>query len=48
VAIITKQAVTVSEEEQLREVFKVFDRNGEGFITAPKLKEVLAVRGGGL
>ena len=29
-------------EEQLREAFKVFDKNGDGFITAAEVRHVLA------
>ncbi|KAJ1645557.1 hypothetical protein LPJ64_002847 [Coemansia asiatica] len=36
---------TSSEEEELREAFKVFDKNGDGFISADELRQVMTSLG---
>ena len=40
--IMVKKLHDNDTEEQLREAFKVFDKNGDGFITAAEVRHVLA------
>jgi calmodulin len=40
-ALMLRQIRPSEVEEELKESFKVFDRNGDGFITAPELRSLL-------
>lgn len=39
--MISKRAKNLNAEEDIREAFKVFDQDGNGFITAEELRNVM-------
>ncbi|XP_037503725.1 calmodulin-A-like [Rhipicephalus sanguineus] len=44
-AMMTKKTHTADTEEEIREAFRVFDRDGNGFITATELRDVMTTLG---
>ncbi|KAH7968641.1 hypothetical protein HPB52_010497 [Rhipicephalus sanguineus] len=42
---MTKKTRTADTEEEIREAFRVFDRDGNGFITATELRHVMTTLG---
>ncbi|KAL1484241.1 hypothetical protein MTO96_032687 [Rhipicephalus appendiculatus] len=44
-AMMTKKTCTAHTEDEIREAFKVFDRDGNGFITATELRDVMTTLG---
>jgi len=44
-AIVQKRSKSNDSEEQIREAFKVFDKNGTGFIEIAELRHVLTTLG---
>ncbi|KAL1422440.1 hypothetical protein MTO96_022306 [Rhipicephalus appendiculatus] len=44
-ALMSKKARTTNTEEEIREAFKVFDRDGKGFIPAAELRHVMTTLG---
>ncbi|XP_075747389.1 neo-calmodulin-like [Rhipicephalus microplus] len=45
VAITSDPILTMSEEEGIRETFRVFDRDGKGFINATDVRHIMTVLG---
>ncbi|OTF78735.1 hypothetical protein BLA29_000983 [Euroglyphus maynei] len=39
--MMSKKMKETDKEEELKEAFRVFDRNGDGFISAPELRLVM-------
>lgn len=39
--LMSRKAKETDREEELREAFRVFDRNGDGYISAPELRLVM-------
>nr|XP_037276736.1 calmodulin-A-like [Rhipicephalus microplus] len=45
IAMMNKKARTADTEDEMREAFRVFDRDGNGFITAAELQQVMSTLG---
>ena len=43
--IIKKAALNHNSEEELVQAFKIFDKNGDGFISAPELRHIMTCLG---